>query len=191
MKAFAAPVLAALAAGEVAMVRLIAMQFPSGTIALNTSNWDFVHAGTTYRGAYGLGTISVINDTPGEVQGLQFELHGIDTGKVSLALDEADEVQGTLVTLRTAIIDLANYQILDAPIDWRGRADTMPIVEDGETAAIRCTVESKAVDLLRGNPLTYSDGDQQALHPGDRAFEMVVGQTDKPVVWPAKEFFYK
>jgi hypothetical protein len=47
------------------------------------------------------------------------------------------------------------------------------------------------VDLLSGNPSTYSDADQQAIYPGDRAFEYVVDQSDKPVVWPSREYFFQ
>ena len=48
-----------------------------------------------------------------------------------------------------------------------------------------------AVDLLRGSAMTYSDADQRAIYPADRAFEYVVDQADQPVVWPAKSWFYK
>ena len=42
-----------------------------------------------------------------------------------------------------------------------------------------------------GSAMTYSDGDQQSLYAWDRAFEYVVDQAGKPVVWPSKEFFKK
>ena len=29
------------------------------------------------------------------------------------------------------------------------------------------------------------------LYPGDRAFEYVVDQANKPIVWPSKEYFQK
>jgi hypothetical protein len=67
----------------------------------------------------------------------------------------------------------------------------MAIVEDGEHAVVRVTAESKAVDLLRGNPRTYTDADQQALFPGDSAFNLVVSQASATVVWPSKDFFKK
>ena len=35
------------------------------------------------------------------------------------------------------------------------------------------------------------DADQQAIYPGDRAFEYVVDQSDKPVVWPSREYFFQ
>ena len=45
--------------------------------------------------------------------------------------------------------------------------------------------------MLRGNPGAYSDADQKALYPGDRAFDLAVSLSDQPVTWPAKAWFYK
>jgi len=179
----------ALAGVAVAIVQLIKIEFPEATLAYNTSNRDFTYDEVLYKGAYGLGTINTIVDQPGQIQGLEFVIGPADGTLMPVALDEADEVQGSPIELRTAIVDIATGVILDAPIDWRGTADTMHIIEDGEQSIVRVTAESRAVNLLRGSPSTYSDADQQALYPGDRACEYVVEQADKPVVWPAKEWF--
>lgn len=182
---------AALAAEVVPLVQLVHLDFgPGQVIALNSSNWDLVWDGVTYLGAAGLGAVSVVTDSPGEVKGLQFELAAVAASHIALALDDADQWQGVPVTIRTAVLN-ANYQVVDAPVEWTGYGDTMSINEDGESASITATAESSAVDLLRGSPLTYSDADQQALHPGDRFFEYVADQADQPVVWPAKEWFYQ
>ena len=191
MRTLSPAVVAAFASSNVVLVQLIHMAFTTGAIALNTSNWDLEFAGVTYKGAYGLGSVSATVDKPGEVQGLQLDLAGGSAASVSLALDDSDVVQGTLLTIRTAVLDAATYAILDAPIDWIGRLDTMSIVEDGTQAAVRVTAESAAVDLLRGSVKNYTDGDQQQISAGDRAFEYVVDQADKQIVWPAREYFLK
>lgn len=157
---------------------------PTTSTALN-------EPGTVYKGAYGLGTISAVVDKPGDVQGLTLEMSGGDAARISLALDDSDMVQGTPLTLRTAIMDPATYTILDAPADWVGTLDTMVIVEDGQQAAIRVTAESNAVDLLRGTPQFYNDTDQRAINANDGSFRFVVDQIDKPLIWPAKSFFYQ
>ena len=191
MKTYTASVLAALAADHVVVVQLVELQFPSGTVALNTSNWNLVWDGVTYLGAYGLGSVSPIKDSPGEIQGTSFTLSGGDSSSIALALDATGEVQGTPAIIRTAILDTTTFQILDALIDWAGTLDTMSIEEDNNQATISATAESAAVDLLRGNLSTYSDADQQALFSGDLAFEYVVSQVDQPVVWPAREYFFQ
>ncbi len=191
MRTVSAGALAALASSHVALVQLVLLEFPSGQVAINTSNWPLVWAGVTYKGAFGLGSISAIEDSPGSVKGITFTLDGGPGDMISLGLDGANEVQGTFVTIRDAILETATYTIQDAPIAWAGRLDTMSIAEDGEHAAISCSAESRAVDLMRGTPMTYSDADQQAMFPGDRALEFVVSQVGKPVIWPMREFFFK
>ena len=180
----------ALSQAEVRLVQLVLMEFSTGVMALNTSTWDLVWSGVTYKGAYGIGTISAIDDSPGEVKGLSFEMSGVSSAAISLALYATDVVQGTPVTIRTAVLG-ADYTIADAPIEWTGLMDTMTLSESGASSRISVTAESSAVDLLRGSPSTYSEATQQQLYPGDRAFEYVVSQVDAPVVWPSKEWFKK
>lgn len=190
MKTLDAPTLAALAGGQIAIVQLIKMDFSTTPVALNTSTWDLVWGGVTYQGAQGLGTISAINDKLGEVQGLKLELFG-DTSSISLALDDADIVQGTPITIRTALIETVNYTILQAPIEWLGTLDAMSISEDGEKSVIQVSAESRAVDLLRGTPMFYTDADQRTVNASDGAFKFVVDQVDKKVIWPTREFFFR
>lgn len=190
MRSLDPSVVAALSATEVYLVTLVKLEFQSGTIALNASNFALSWESVDYLPAAGLGTISATEDKPGEVTGATLELLRVDASYLGLALDDADEVQGAVVTISTAILD-ADLQIVDVVTDWVGYADTMSITEDGEQASIALTAESKAVDLLRGTPLLYNDGDQQSLYPGDRYFEFVVSQSDKPIVWPTRELFYR
>lgn len=191
MRTLSGPVEAVLASGKACIVQLVKFAWPSGASTLNSSNWDIQYGGDTYKGAAGLGATAHVIDKPGELQGLQLEMLGVDDTLMALAEDGASEVQDAPVTIRTAIIDPATGAVLDAPVDWAGYADTMNIVEDGEQSSVALTTESKAVDLLRGNPSTYSDADQQVMYPGDRLFEFVVDQEGKSVVWPAKEWFYE
>lgn len=155
---------------------------PTTTTALN-------EPGVVYKGAYGLGSISAVSDKPGEISGLSLELAAGSPAIIALALDGADEVQGTVCTIRTAIIDTATYQILDAPIEWSGTLDTMSIGEDGNSAVVSVSAESKAVDLLRGTPSMYVDEEQTLINPTDRAFKYVVDQVDKPLIWPSRGYY--
>jgi hypothetical protein len=188
MRTLSAPVVAELNKSELTIVQLILMQFPSLTVALNSSNRSIDFGGVTYSGAAGLGKISEIEDSPGEIKGLQFEMSGVPIEILALALAESNLVQGALTVVRLAILSSAG-QVLDAPIDWAGRLDTMSIQEDGDSCSIGATAESTAVDLLRGNSLTTSNADQQYLYPGDRAFEYVASQANQPVVWPTKQLY--
>lgn len=180
---------AALASSTVNMVQLLLLQF-STPIALNSSNYDFTYGGILYKGAYGMGTISEIDDSPGEIKGMQFTLNSSSSGVISLALSDSKIWQATPVIIRTAILN-DDYQIVDAPIVWSGTGDTMSISEGEDSTAVQCTAESSAVDFLRGSVFTYTDTDQKAIHPDDLGFSLLLNQADKPVVWPTKSWFYR
>lgn len=191
MKSLLPAALTAIASGHVAYAVLVKMQFPGVTIALNSSNMDLAWGGDTYLAANGLGEIEPITDRPGELPGVRLTLQKMDSAMIALALDDVDQVQGSPITISTAILDSTTCQIVDVEKEWAGKADTMPIEEDGATAAIALTAESKALDLLRGQVLRYTDADQQQLYPGDRAFEYVVDQSNEAVTWPAREWLFK
>ena len=188
MRMLSGPAVTAIGGRVLSVAQLIYMEFPGFPIALCSANRDIVYAGNTYRGAAGLGSIAAIDDSPGEVKGIQLEMSGVPIENIALALDDADIVQGTPIAIRLAILSAAG-QVLDAPLDWLGRLDTMSIQENGDTCSIAVTAESTAVDLLRGNALTTSDADQRSLHPGDRAFEYIISQANVPIVWPTKQLF--
>lgn len=191
MRTFSGDVNTALASGSLAIVQLIGMQFTSGSsIWINLSNWDLTWLGRTYQGAAGVLSLTPIDDKPGEVQGIGIDLFG-DTTHIALALDAEAEVQGSICEIRTAIIETVNYTVLDAPVEWAGILDTMSISEDGQKCVIHITAESRAVDLLRGNPWTYNDADQRVVNPTDGSFRFVQDQIDKPVVWPSREYFQR
>lgn len=181
---------AALASQTVNMVQLLLLQFSTTPVALNSSNYDFTYDGIVYKGAYGMGTVSEVDDSPGEIKGVQFTLNASSPGVIALALQDSKLWQSTPVIIRTAILD-DSYNIVDAPIVWSGVGDTMSVVEAEDSAVVQCTAESSAVDFLRGSVFTYSDADQRSVYPNDAGISLLLSQTDKPVVWPTKAWFYK
>ena len=189
MRTFAPSAMAAIASPVLGMAALVRMDFPGGAVLLAAANFDVQAPSGLYRGAISLGEISEVNDSPGEIKGLQFSLSGVRSEYIALALDDAGVVPGTPVTIRTGIFDAATGQLCDEPIAWRGTLDTMSITENGETCTIAATAESSAVDLLRGSPLPYSDADQKAIYPDDRIFEYLLRQVNVPVVWPDRNYF--
>lgn len=180
----------ALSGTTVNLVQLLLLEFESENVALNSSNYDFEYDGIVYKGAYGLGGISEIEDAPGEIKGIQFTLNGGSADIIALALDESKKWQGTPVTIRMAILN-DDYQIVEAPTVWIGRGDVMAVVESDGVTTVQATAESSAVDFMRGDPLVYNHADQQILYPGDLGFNLILSQVEKQVVWPAKSWFYK
>ena len=169
MKSLAAGTLTALAQPSVPIVQLVHMAF-SSPVALNTSTMDLVYGGVTYKGAYGLGSIGAVKDSPGEIKGLQFTLSGVSAASISLALDGGDVWQGCVVTIRTAILD-ANYAVTEAPIEWTGRGDVLSISEGSAYTTENASCPSPfqlSNDCTAGSGLTVSEGPVIPPHPVTR-----------------------
>ena len=187
MRSLSPAATAALAARPIGLAQLVTMSLTS-TLRLNTTPWTLTWGGNDYLGAGTLGAIDVIEDSPGEVKGLQFQLSGIGADYIAICL--AEPVQGKAVTIYTAIFD-ANSQVADAVLEWSGRLDTMAIREEGGSAVISVTAEHVGIDLLRPCNLLFSNQDQQRLFPGDDFSEYVIDQADQQIVWPAASWFRK
>ena len=187
MRTLSAPAIAALAARPFGLAQLVTMNL-SSTVYLNTSSWNLVWAGNTYLGAAHVGSIGIVDDSPGEVKGLQFQLNGVPSDMLAIAL--AEPVQGKSVTIETEIFN-ANGAVVDAVVEWAGRLDVMTISEEGGGASISVSAEHIGIDLIRPTNLLFSNQDQQRLYAGDKFSEYVVDQSEQALIWPAASFWMR
>lgn len=178
---------ALLASGTVAVSVLVHMDLAGGHVRMNTSAWTLTWGGHDWQGLGTLMRIDTIDDAPGEVRGLRFELSGVPASMLAVAL--AEPVQGRPVSLWTALVSTATYAVEDASLDWRGRLDVMTITERAGTAVVNVTAEHAGIDLLRPVVSLYTDREQQRLFPSDRGFEYVIDQSERPIIWPSREWF--
>jgi len=180
---------AAILAGiNVPIAALVEMDLTE-TLYLNTSSLDLTIDGNTYTGAGELGQIDAIQETSGELPQLGFTLSGVDPSLIALALTE--NVQGKAVRVKLAIFDPDTGELADTQQRYAGWLDVMSIIDSRESATIKVTSESALLDLLKPVGLYYSNADQQALHPGDLAFQFVNDQVEQRIVWPTLDFFKK
>jgi hypothetical protein len=188
MRSLSTAAAAALSGAVVPVAILVEMDLTE-PLFLNTSSLDLVIAGVTYYGAKGLGKIGAIQETSAELPKITFELAGVQPTMISLALQEP--VQGKAVRIKLAIFDPATGALLDVRMRYAGWLDVMSIADGRETATINVSSECAALDLLRPSGIFYNDSDQQALTPGDLAFQYVNDQVEQRIVWPAASFFKK
>lgn len=167
---------------------LVRFEFPSQTIGLNLSTYDITYSGLVYSGAAGMINISMPDNQPGEVPGLNIDLAGAGSGMKAMALDQSDEWPRCLLKVYLGFFD-DSLNIILADLVWSGKGDTMKITGDHQSTVIPATAESSLVDLIKGNALSYSQADQDIYSPGDKFFSNVLDQIEKPIIWPNKEFF--
>ena len=186
MRALNAAALAAISGPNLPLALLVEMDL-SAPLFLNTSNMDFVIGGSTYYGTKGLGKVAAVSDTAAEVKQLQFELAGVSSSIISVALTEP--VQGKAVRLKVAIFDPATYAVLDTRLRWEGKLDVMTISDADPLATITVTAEHGGIDLARPSSSLYTDTEQQRLHAGDLFLQFLADQVEQRITWPSAEFF--
>lgn len=182
---------AAIAAGNVPLVLFVEMQFAAGTLRVTSMGYDFDWGGFTWQGVGQLGGLQPIRESEGgEISGLQFELSGVPSSLLSLALSEATGAQGRPCIVYVGFLDPATYLMIDTPVtEWRGKLDVMAVVDDGERSTIRVTAENELFDFARADVLLFTDEEQQRLYPGDLGLQYVAQQGVRPLVWPASNYF--
>jgi hypothetical protein len=182
-----ADVQAALQAGHVEMFLMLEMEFDSQTLYATNLGFDVEWNGVVYVGAGLVGAVDELRETTAaEATGMKFRLSGIPSENVAMALGE--NVQGRAARLYTAF--WSNGQILDQPVlEWAGRMDIMAISDNGQSAEITVSVESRVASFKRPNVRRYNSADQQAMYPTDKFFDYVESMAEKPLIWPSKEFW--
>jgi hypothetical protein len=179
---------AALQGAVVCMAVLVEMDL-TAPLNLNTSSLSLTIAGITYSGVGGLGRIDAITESSGDLPRVNFSIAGVQPTSISLALSEP--VQGKAVRIKMALFDSTTGALIDVRQRYAGYIDVMSISDGKDTATISVSSESALLDLLRPSGIYYNDADQQALNPGDLAFQYVNDQVDQKLAWPSAAFFQK
>lgn len=174
--------LAQIAAGSVAPILLVELDFSSGFSRVWSGLGDLSWNGYTWSGLGDLGGISPLEETTDfRANGVQLQLSGIPSAYMAIALGE--QYQGRSAKIYLGMLD-SNGVLVDAPVYlFKGKMDTMLIDEGGETSTISVQVESSAISLKVAKEWRYTHEDQQIDYPGDVGFEYVVGLQDKDLVW--------
>ena len=185
MRNLSAAALAALQRIPLPIALLIEMDLTS-PLYMCTAGINLVIGGQTYLGTGTLGRIDAVQESPAEIKPLKFELSGVPSTMIALAL--AEPVQGKAVRVKTALFDPDTYQIIETRLRWQGLLDAMGIEDGNPTATVQVSAEHSAIDLLRTAASFYSDAEQRRLYSNDPSLQYVAGQAETKIVWPAASF---
>lgn len=136
----------------------------------------------TYQGIGTLGTISPVEETTDlAARGINFQLSGIPSAYVSLALTE--NYQGQACSVLFGALN-ASGALVSSPVTiFSGRMDVMSISDDGQNATIGMTAENKLVDFRRPREVRYTNEEQKNLFPNDKGLEFVTAIQEKQIYW--------
>lgn len=167
----------ALAQESVELFYAVEMNFSTAPVRLWTGFGERTIDGQTYIGAGTLLSISGIEEIADlSAKGITLTLSGVDVSLVSLALQEP--YQG-----RSARVLFGASGVSDFVEVFAGLMDVMTLQEDGTTATIELTVESKLVTLQRPNTRRYTSENHKLRHPTDTFFDYVEQLQDKEIAW--------
>ena len=170
-----------LSADELQPFFAVKLNFDSGAVKLWTGYGEITVASETYTGGGQLLDISPIEETV-EVaaRGASIALNGIDSSLINLALTENYQTRSAKIffgVLSSGAVVADPYQLFD------GRMDVMSIDDNGETASIVMTAESRLIDLERPKLRRYTSEDQKLTHPNDTGFDFVASLQEKEIAW--------
>jgi len=167
----------ALAQESVELFYAVEMVFDTSTLRLWTGFGNRTIDGKTYIGTGKVLSISGIEEVADlSAKGITLTLSGVDAALVSLALQEPYQGRPARVLMGVTTVD-------DFVEAFAGLMDVMSIQEDGETATIELTVESKLVTLQRPNGWRYTSENHKLRHPSDTFFDTVEQLQDKEIAW--------
>ena len=155
----------------------------STPVYLWTGYGSLVYNSTTYLGLGTLGTISPVEETTDlAARGITMKLSGVPTANVSLALTE--DYQGRECAILFGALSPTAGTLISSPVTvFSGRMDVMQVSDDGQTAEIIMTAESRLMDFKRPREVRYTDEEQQNLFAGDLGLEFVNDIQEKAIYW--------
>lgn len=155
----------------------------STPVYLWTGYGSLVYNSTTYLGLGTLGTISPVEETTDlAARGITMKLSGVPTANVSLALTE--DYQGRECSILFGALSPTAGTLISSPVTvFAGRMDVMQVSDDGQTAEIIMTAESRLMDFKRPREVRYTDEEQQNLFAGDLGLEFVNDIQEKAIYW--------
>ncbi len=175
-------------AGTVYPAILASFDFSGADINVWTGIGDLLWNGTTFSGIGDLGGVSAIEESEEtRANGLSFTLNGISSAMVSSILSEDYRNRTCTVYLALFASLTATAPITSPATMFVGRMDQAILDDDGDTATINLTAESRLIDLQRARERRYTDEDQRAnpSYTADLGLQYVAGLQDKELMWGA------
>jgi hypothetical protein len=160
---------------------LIELDLSTGTEYICGLDHSVTWNGNNYIGAWGVMSMSEIEETGTSVQGIELRFTGVPTSALAIAL--GNNPQGRAIRIRLAALDAANAVQVDSNV-WAGLMDVFSIDESGPSIVL--TAEHRLAVLDRARPRRLTDAQQQALYPGDLGCQYANKIETDVLVWPGK-----
>jgi hypothetical protein len=166
---------------QLSPILMVDMEF-STPVYLWTGYGTLTYGGKGYLGMGDLGNVAPIEETTDlSARGVTFQLSGVPTAFISLALDE--NYQGRNCSIMLGALSTTASLIASPVTVFVGKMDVMAISDDGEQAQITMSAESRLIDFRRVRESRYTDEEQTAIDPTDKGLEFVTAIQEKTIYW--------
>lgn len=176
------PLLAAAQSAGLAPIMLCEVDTADGNVfmwsGLGTLYWN----GNAFIGVGNLGSVSKAEETlDGAATGFVLSLSGIPADLVSTVLNSIR--QGKRANLWLSAVDKEGRMLGTPLLVASGETDVPRLSDDGESARIAISCETRAIDNGRSRARRYTSADQHIYDPTDRGFEYVPSLQDAQIIW--------
>jgi hypothetical protein len=137
-------------------------------------------------GAGAVASIDTIGETTdGSATGIKVGLYKIPAECRENIAQQAE--RGALFEVYVGALDASYKEVVATKLIWKGKLDTYPITDSGETITVEATGESRGIDQRRPAIKRLTNEWQQRKYPGDRFLEFVSKMTEISVLWAQDE----
>jgi hypothetical protein len=151
--------------------------FDSGTVRIWTGVGTRTINSQTYIGASTIMKVSTVEETVDlSAKTAEIVLSGLDSTLIALAIGEP--YQGRLAKLYVGISSISEVVEL-----FSGVMNTMEIFDNGETATITLSIDSKLIELEKTPAQRYTQESQNTLYSGDTFFAYVASLIDSQITF--------
>jgi hypothetical protein len=153
----------------------VELLFDAGAVRIWTGVGNRTINGQTYTGASTIMKVSTVEETVDlSAKTAEVVLSGLDSTIIALALGEP--YQGRVAKIYVGISSISEVVEL-----FSGTMNVMEIYDDGETATITLSIDSKLIELEKTPAQRYTQESQDTLYPGDTFFSYVASLADAQI----------
>jgi hypothetical protein len=173
---------AAVQAGALHPILLAKIGTAGGDVRVWSGGGTIQFGGEAYAGTGVLGSVSPIQEGDGlQATGVTFQLSGVDPSLISTALGQMRN--GMPAKLWFGVLGDDLVLVADPLLLFEGLTDVPVLQDDGATATIGITAESRLIDLERPRTRRYTAEDQALDDASDKGFEYVPAIQDMEIIF--------
>lgn len=160
----------------------IEVDVPAGNLYTWSGYGDIVWGGHTWKGAgemLGISNVSEVSQV--QAAGVSITLSGIPAALIAMTLANLRRYMTTKMWI--GALDATFAVIADPYLFFNGFVDSAALSQDGKTASITVTAESRLISLRIERFRRYTDQDQRIERPYDGGFKFVDFLQDTELVF--------